>query len=251
MRLRLALVGVAALAAPFVFAAPAHAACATTTKTLSGTLGGTDGRYVNALIGFDIVDYAGNHIDGRAGSKNYGCGGFHGYGTFIRFNDTTPPDGSYSVGTKQWKVTLPGNTKYVHIEVYPMSPNYGGVNETRYGHAYRRKVPVPYGTVANIRLPLVCAAGGNLGGISGWVTKNGVKTTANIVGAWSLSPDSNSFQPILGWNTGRSSSTGYYVIPNLMSGQSYTVIVEKDGVTKQPYNVKVNACKNTYLPVAF
>jgi hypothetical protein len=250
-RLRSAFVGLAALALPLAVAAPASAACASATKSLSGVIGGADGRYVDALLGFDIKDRYGNHLDGRSGSSSYGCGGYHGYGTFLRINRTLPATGSTSQGTKTWRVVLPSNTATVHIEVYPYEKEYGGVSEVRYAHALRRSVPVPYGQNVNIRLPLVCGVGGVTGGISGWVTKGGVKTTADFVGAWSLAADNNRFAPILGWNLGHSSTNGYYVIPNLQSGQTYTVQVRKDGVLKQPYNVKVEACKNTYLPFSF
>jgi hypothetical protein len=252
MRLRSALVGLAALALPLLVASPARAACTTTTKTLSGTIGGEDGWYVDALLGFDVMDRNGAHLDGRTpGSSSYGCGGFHGYGVFTRINRTLPATGSTTQGTKQWTVTLPGNTAFVHIEVYPYEKEYGGVSEAKYGHSYRRKVPVPYGTAVNIRLPLVCKAGGTTGGISGWVKLNGVKTTADFIGAWTLVADNNRFQPIMGWNMGTSNSTGYYLVPNLPSGQTYIMQAIKNGHVSYPRKTYVAPCKNTYTPIDF
>ena len=251
LRLRAALAGVAALALPVAIAGPARAACTTTTKTLTGRIGGEDGRFVDAQLGFDIKDKYGNHLDGHPGSASYGCGGYHGYGISIRVNRSLPATGSTTSGTKDWSVTLPGNTATVHIEVYPRAANDGPVDETRYGHVYRRSVPVPYGQAVNMRMPLVCAAGGSVGGINGWVTKGGVKTKADFVGAWSLAKDNNSFSPIMGWNVGTSYTNGYYLIPNLKTGQLYTVQVFKDGALKQKYNIAIQACTNVYVGASF
>jgi hypothetical protein len=251
MRLRSALVAMTALAAPLLVAAPARAACVSTTTTLTGRIGGEDGRFVDAQLGFDIKDKYGNHLDGHPGSSAYGCGGYHGYGISIRVNRTVGPTGSTTTGTKDWSVTLPGNTAFVHIEVYPRAAEDGPVDETRYGHAYRRSVPVPYGQAVNIRLPLVCAAGGSVGGINGWVTKNGVRTKADFVGAWSLAKDNNSFSPIMGWNVGTSYANGYAVVGNLKTGQLYTIQIHKDGVIKQKYNVAIKPCQNVYVGASF
>jgi hypothetical protein len=251
MRLRSLFVALTALAVPIAVATPASASCASATKTLSGTLGGEDGWFVDGLLGFDIMDKYGNHLDGRSGSTRYGCGGFRGYGTFLRINRALPATGSATQGTKAWSVVLPSNTAFVHIEVYPYDTEYSGVSEAKYGHSYRRKVPVPYGTNVNIRLPLVCKAGGTTGGISGWVKKGGVKTTADFIGAWTLVADNNRFAPIMGWNIGASTSTGYFVIPNLPSGQTYILQAQKNGVTTYPRKTYVAPCQNTYTPIDF
>lgn len=248
MRLRIALVGLASLALPIAVATPARAACASTTKTLTGRLDGEDGRYVDALLGFDIIDRYGHHLDGRPGSSSYGCSGFAGYGQTLWLNTNLAATGATSGGTKTWKVVLPGNTARVDIEVYPRRPNKGSTDESRFGHAYRRDVPVPYSTTANIRLPLVCAVGGSTGSFQGWVTKGGVHTKPDFVGAWSTAADSNSYAPILGWNVGSARSDGYYKIPNLKTGQEYTILVQLAGRTQQRYHYTVSKCglKNIY-----
>jgi hypothetical protein len=250
-RIRIALTSAALLAAPIALAPSAHASCTTTTKVMTGRIAGEDGRFVDAMLGFDIMDSAGRHLDGRSGSANYGCAGYHGYGQLLRVNRDLPAAGSTTSGTKDWKVVLPGNTAFVHIEVYPRAAGDGGTDESRYGHALRRKVRVPYGQNVNIRLPLVCAAGGKTGAINGWATQNGVRVQADRVAAWSLATDTNTMTPILGWNVGYTRSNGYFAVPNLPSGQTYTVQVSRAGKTLQPYNIRVDACKNTYLAAKF
>ncbi len=253
MRLRLALACLAVPAAtPVLVAAPAHAtACVTATRTVTGLLGGQDGRYVDALLGFDLKDSSGRHIDARPGSSTFGCAGMHGYGVTVRINSTLPATGSTTTGTKAWSVKVPVNVTSAHIEVYPRAAGYGGTDESRYGHALRRSVPIPYNKTVLIRLPLICSLGGTTGRINGWVSKNGVRVKADRVAAWSLATDNNGANPILGWNIGTAATNGYYQIPNLASGQAYTVQIWKDGVLRQKYGVYVNACRGTYLGAAF
>lgn len=253
MRLRIAFLALTSVALPVLQASPASAACTSTTKTLTGRLDGEDGRYVDALLGFDIMDRYGRHLDGRTvGSASYGCAGYSGYGQIVWLNTSLPATGATSGGTKTWKVVLPGNTAKVHIEVYPRRPNKGPTDESRYGHSYRRAVPVPYSTTANIRLPLVCGVGGSTGSFQGWVTKGGVRTKPSFIGAWSTATDSNSYSPILGWNVGSTRTDGYYKIPNLKTGQEYTILVTLGGRTQQRYHYTVSKCglKNIY-PFAF
>jgi hypothetical protein len=253
MRLRhaLALLSVAA-GTPVLVAAPAHATpCVTATRTVTGMIAGEDHRYVDALLGFDFVDSAGRHVDAKPGSATFGCTGVHGYGVTIRVNGSLPATGSTTSGTKYWSVKVPANVTMAYIEVYPQAAGYGGTNESRYGHALRRKMPIPYNKTVLIRLPLICSVGGHVGWINGYVSKNGVRVKADRVAAWSMATDNNTASPILGWNIGSAATNGYYKIPNLASGQAYTVQIWKDGVLRQKYGVTVNACKGSYLGGSF
>lgn len=253
MRLRLALSCFAASALlPLVAATPAEAApCVTATRTVSGTIQGQDGRYVDALLGFDLIDAQKRHIDGRPGSSTFGCPNHHGYGVSIRVNRDLPATGSTTTGTKTWKVTIPANVTAMHVEVYPRAAGYGGTDESRYGHALRRRVPIPYGKSIAIELPLICPQGGKTGTINGWSSKGGVRKPLTRVAAWSLAPDNNTASPILGWNIGYAKSNGYFAVPNLPSGQYYTVQYTMDGVMKQKYNVYVHPCRGTYMSGSF
>jgi hypothetical protein len=253
MRLRLTLAClVASTAAPLLVATPAHATpCVTTTRTITGTISGQDGRYVDAMLGFDLINSAGVHVNAVPGSATFGCTGPSGYGLTLRVNRTLPATGSTTSGTKTWKVVVPTNVKMAYIEVYPRAAGYGGTDESRYGHALRRKLPVPYGKTVVVKLPLICALGGKTGKIHGYVTKHGVRVQADRVVAWSMANDNNVASPILGWNMGAPASNGYYVVPNMPPGQYYTVHFTKDGVTQVKNNVWVNPCKATALGAAF
>ena len=253
MRLRLALAVAASALTPLVVAAPAEAApCVTTTRTITGTLLGQDGRYVGAMLGFSLLDSRGRTIDGRAGSSAFGCPGFYGYGGIVRMNPHTLATGSTTVGTKSWSLKVPTNVTLVWIEVYPR--DYGTavkVDHSRYGNGLRYKVPIPYGKAINIRLPLVCAKGGKTGYIGGFSYKNGVRKPLGYVAAWSQAPDNNSASPVLGFSVGFALSSGYFKIPDLAGGQYYTIQYTMDGVMKQVYKVWVNPCKATSTRIAF
>jgi hypothetical protein len=251
MRLRLALAVVPVLAAPLVTASPAVAACAPATKTVVGSIIAQDRRAVDALIGFDVLDSAGRHLGATPGQASFGCTGQRGYGLTLRVNRDLPATGSTTTGTKSWKITLPSNATHVYIEVYPQAAGYGGTDESRYAHSMRRKIPVPYNATVNLRLPLICSQGGSTGTISGVVTKGGVRVAADRVAAWSMAPDNNVPNPVLGWNVGSAKSDGSYAVLNLAGAQKYTVQVTKSGVMKQFYNVAVNSCRASVLNAAF
>jgi hypothetical protein len=251
MRLRLALLCVSAsVVAPFIAMPAANASCVGTSRTVTGTIQGEDGRYVGSMLGFDAVDRYGRKLDARPGSSTYGCVFSGGYSTTVRVNFDLPATGSDTSGTKAWKVVLPSNATNTYIEAYPSAARYGGTDESRYGHAMRSKVALPTGTI-NIKLPLNCEVGGSSGAINGYTTYRGVRTQADRVAAWSMATDNNTYSPIMGWNVGAASSNGYYKIPHLESRQNYTVRITMKGVTKQFYNVNVPDCHNTYLSAAF
>jgi hypothetical protein len=251
MRLRLALALVPALAAPLVTASPATAACATATKTVKGSISGQDRRFVDVLIGFDVVDKNGQHLGATQGQSSFGCTGQKGYGLTLRVNRDLPADGSTTKGTKTWTAVVPANATHMYIETYPQAAGYGGTSQIRYGSSMRRKIPVPYPATVNLRMPLICTQGGQTGSIAGVVTKGGTKVAADRVAAWSLATDNNTPSPVMGWNIGTAKSDGTYTIPNLASGQTYTVQVREAGALKQFYKIQVNSCRATKLNAAF
>lgn len=255
MRLVIALTS-AIVASPLLVASPAAATpCTTATRTISGTLIGEDGRFVDAMLGFDLMRVTSSgvqHIDGRAGSSNYGCAGFRGYGQVLRFNPDVPATGSTTVGTRYWSVKIPANVNQVIIEVYPKAAGPDSpVDDRRYGGALRWKVPIPYGTRINMKLPLACNAGGKNGYIAGYAYKNGVRVKLDRVIAWSTAKDNNYARPILGFRAGVSYDTGVFKIRQLPPGQAYTVIYSYRGQSIQKFGIYVNACKGTTSSVRF
>lgn len=248
MRLRFALLAMLA-AAPLAVGAPAAAApCSTATRTISGTLIGQDARFVNAMLGFDlmrVVDGKRLHYDGREGSSSYGCPGYQGYGQYLRMNTHLTGNGSTTSGTRYWSVKIPAIVTEVIVEVWPRATGTLEVDDRRYSGSLRWKVPIPYGKPINIKLPLVCAAGGKTGWIAGQATKGGVPVNIDFVGAWSMAKDNNTAQPILGFRTGYGTDRGTWKVPNLASGQLYTVVWIENGVRRQRYNIPVYACKGT------
>ncbi len=256
MRLRYALVGMLTLS-PLVAAAPADAApCSTATRKVSGTIQGADGRFVDAQLGFDLIQVVGTerrHINGLPGSDKYGCAGHRGYGFNLRVNKDVPATGSTTTGTKTWTATIPAIVNQVIIEVYPRAAGTPSpVDDSRYSGALRWKVPIPYGKPINITLPRVCSAGGNTGYIAGTAkTASGAPVKVDFVGAWSLAKDNNTASPIQGFRTGYGTDRGTWKIRNLASGQKYTVVWIENGVRRQKYGYAVSACKGTTGVVSF
>lgn len=247
-----ALVSVAALIAPLSASTPAAVAsggCTGSSQTLTGTILGQDGRYVDAEIGFEFRNSAG--VDLGASGSSFGCAIAVGYGQSLRMNVTVPPTGATS-GQARFSVAVPSDASHLYIEVYPEKPGIvGGLDMTRYGHALRWDLSLPYSQPLVLRLPVVCGAGGTTGGIWGYTELHGQRVQARSVGAWSAARDNNSADPILGWGLGTTGSTGFFEITGLASGQKYTVLVNVDGVTKHWYGVPVRACANTPMTLGF
>jgi hypothetical protein len=234
-------------------AAPAAAA----TKVISGTVDGADGRAVNALVAFDVLDKDKRRID---------LNGAGAYSHYIIVNPTLPATGAPKTGSTRttWSVNLPAHAVWVYIEVYPKAPHPRNPNiqlktdQTRYGQALRRALPAASRGV-QLRLPVVCGQpGGTTGGIKGRVTKGGRLVQADRVRAWSTAPDHAANRAILGWNMGQGLAAnklyqGYYnhVVPNLASGQGYYLWVTEAGVTKKIKVARVNRCQGTVVNVRF
>lgn len=230
-----------------VTASPAEAA-----RTVTGTILGSDGRAVDAFLGFDLKDSSGRTID-KNGCLATRCG-LRGYGITLRVNGDVPATGdpNRTGHVVQWSITVPSATARLFIEVYPFSAGrYGKTDESRYGHSYRRNIAIPYPVRINLRLPLICSQGGTTGAIAGRATVGGAAATLKRVAAWSLAADNNGPTPILGWTIGTSGSGGF-VLPNLPAGQKYQVLATSpSGAVKRYYGVQVNSCRTTALNVAF
>jgi hypothetical protein len=210
-------------------------ACGTpSAKSISGTIQGADGRYVDVMIGYDVLDSAGHKID--MGNLKQG------YSVIQRMNHCVATNGSATGGvcagtnrgiTKNFSLKLPSNAAKVYIEVYPKAPNstdwisvpgYTGVatgstNLTTYSRAFRRAIPVT-GAVTNVGIvmPKSCGVpGGTTGSLVGHINGMG----AGKINTWSLAPDNTKS---LGWGSGTIDSHGNYRIDNLQSGQRYGVI---------------------------
>lgn len=230
-------------------------------QTMTGTIYGSDGRAVNALLGFDLKDELGRTL-GATGCVQSAICRVDGYAITRRVNASLSASGSSDVRRWQttWSVTLPSNTARVYVEVYPQGPDDAGVDQRRYGSSYRRNLPVPYGGRVNLRLPLVCAAGGDAGYVNGYSTVDGKRTQLKRVTAFSLEADNNGPRPVLGFQIGTTAPNGYYTLPNLnagafspdVPGQRYQVIATApDGRVKRMYGIRVDPCRGTALNIAF
>lgn len=231
------------------FGRPASAAG----RTLSGTILSSDGRAVSALLGFDLKDTKGRTLSATGCVQSPACP-VSGYGITSRINFNLGPDGSTDTGrwTTTWRVQVPAATARVFVEAYPAGARYTGTNESRYGHAYRRNLAVPYGAPVTVRLPLVCARGGATGHINGYATVAGKRTQLKRVTTWSLGADDNRPTTILGWNVGTTEASGFWKLANLPVGQTYQVLATApNGQVKRYYDVPVSRCRGTHLAVAF
>jgi hypothetical protein len=227
-------------------------------KSISGTIQGADGRYVDAMIGYDVLDSAGHKIDM----------GFlrQGYSSIQRINHCVATSGSAAGGvcagtnrgiTKNFSLTLPSNAATVYIEVYPKaptptdwvsSPSYtgpapGGTDLTTYARTFRRAIPVR-GPVTNVGivLPKVCGvAGGTTGSLVGHINGMG----AGGITAWSMSPDGTRS---MGFSMGSINSAGNYRIDTLQSGQRYGVIATSGSRSINKVDYQRSVSNDTLIP---
>ena len=238
-------------------AGSAGPAAADGTMLIGGTIDGSDGRAVDALIGLDLKDASGQVIAGSGCVRSDTCP-VSTYGVIVRINGTLPAEGSAdtSTATIEWAASIPANTANVYIEVYPKNPQ-GVTSEARYGHAMRHNIRVPTDAPIDLHLPLVCSQGGATGSISGNATKNGAPLPLKRVVAWSTDPFSDTNRPTLGWNIGTANSDGTYVVPNLASSagglaQRYQVwTTSTEGEVHKDVGVLVAACNDTFESVSF
>ena len=197
------------------------------TKLISGTVKGADGKIVDALVGFDVIDGNGRKMDLG--------GGRVGYSAIQRLNHCVGTSGATrsqkcsmdgQVTGYNWSLRVPASARQVYIEVYPKAPtptawlnNYRGytgvaagtTNTSTYSTTYRRALPLSGSGRSNVAivLPKVCgtprgSTGALAGRIAGWPA--GVTGQVN---AWSLAGD----QSTMGFATGRVYGNGTYSIP--------------------------------------
>lgn len=253
-------------------AAQASGSCAPQTKILWGSVAGSNGYYVNAMLGFDIKDSHGHTIDPNGCPRTAA-----GYGTTYHVNycltsmgaPTSAPRTDYSKvpacahtsSTKGWGIYLPSNAAAVYIEVYPKqnsgAPQYGVTDYGRFAMAYKRAVPTPGAyTVSNITMPAICHRGaGNLtGSLYGYFYRGNTRwyPHSGSVNAWSVE---NANVPILGMGIGSvDAAKGMYTIPYLTLLSHYTLIANLDGVGHQFLNGNlptVGSCTNTRYDLHF
>jgi hypothetical protein len=235
------------------------AACdAPAAKSISGTVQGADGRYVDVMLGFDVIDAAGKKIE-MDGLNN-------GYSTVQRINHCVPTDGAVAsqkcagtgyVTTKNWSLKLPSNAAKVYVEVYPKAPNstnwltvpgyngpaVGSTNLTTYARTFRRAIPVN-GAVVNVGivLPKVCGVpDGTTGSLVGHINGMG----AGKITAWSMSPDGTKS---MGFSMGDINSAGNYRIDTLQSGQRYGVIATSGSRSINLVDLRRSTSDDTLVP---
>ena len=256
-----------AMATSFAVVGLLTSACApaatTGDKILSGTIEGADGRIVDVLVGFDVIDAAGQKIDLG--------GGRVGYSAIQRLNHCVPTDGAAAPQTcattgrrtgYHWALRVPGNAVKVYIEVYPKAPtstdwldNYrgytgvaaGSTNTSTYSTVYKSALPLP-GSVSNINIvvPKVCGAGGTTGTLQGHISGWPAGVTGKV-NAWSLAPNT---LPSQGFAMGIVYGDGYYRIDGLQSGQRYGLIASGGGFSRNVVDYRRATSNDTFIPAA-
>ncbi len=221
--------------------------------TLSGTLLGSDGRAVDALIGIDLHDAQGRQINRDGCVESEACP-VPGYAMSMRVNPDLSAEGSTDLRrwATRWSVKVPANTASVYLEVYPQAAKLAGTDERRYGSTMRHDVAIPTAGPVHLRLPLDrCDLGGTTGTIEGTTTKAGKRVSVRRVVAWSLAADNNIAKPIIGWNIEKPGPNGTYRIPNLASGQKYQVWVTTTAGVRKTFGVPVEPCRTTRLDLRY
>jgi hypothetical protein len=235
----------------------------TADKVVSGTIQGADGNYVDAMIGFEVRDAQGRHID-------LGGGGT-GYSMIQRINYCLAPSGASSSQTcftkgvatgsttKNWSLRVPWNAASVWIEVYPKEaspsawinnyngytgPSAGRTNLLTYATSERSQLLIG-GGLANVKIvmPRVCAAGGTTGTIVGHIANWPIGKTGSA-NAWSMAPNTLVNQ---GFATGSVDVNGNYRIPNLESGQRYGIIAGTPGFARNMVDYRRSTSNDTLV----
>lgn len=269
-----ALAGLVLAAGVAFTASPAQAACASvTSRSVSGTVTGQDGRDVNASVGFDVVDAHGQPINADPNGPGYGCPKTGGYSIpqrelnhFVSGQGvpagTLQPDGTRTVRAIRIG-SLPANAAQVWIEVYsrgytgsPCKDSRGNwcfnnLDTSKYGFANWQKVPPGTQRLA-IRLPMTCPHGGTDGSVMGKAyDASGAPVALSQVYAWTLAPWGTA-PSLKGWGIADKVSGNAYHVGALAAGQRYTIqATSTAGRTIRKLFVPVNACKATPLNLRF
>src|SRR5690606_7907986 len=126
-------------------------------RSISGTIRGVDGRYVNAQISLVLRDSLGRflRIDGSVNPNAAQ------YATTVSINPDAPLEGSESdtAGyTDPGTIRVPANAHDVAFGVYPRGPGFPQGNWSHYGGVSKRRVVIPANGLTNVRLrlPLNC-----------------------------------------------------------------------------------------------
>jgi hypothetical protein len=128
-----------------------------------------DNRFVDAIIGVETKDAAGNTVDLDGASHAPG------YTYVERVNPTLPAEGSTTSGTKTWGgVCTSSKIVETFIEMYPKAPS-NATDKSRYGEAAHYYQPITVGgdNQVGLRLPLKHDLGGNTGYVNGYLTHGG------------------------------------------------------------------------------
>ncbi|MCW2605695.1 MAG: hypothetical protein JWO60_388 [Frankiales bacterium] len=235
--------------------------------TLSGTLLGSDGRAVSALLGFDLKDDEGRTLGASGCVKSPSCP-VDGYAVTKRVNfDLGAAGGDRDDWATTWRVALPAEEERVYVEVHPQGRGYRGTDKSRYAASFRRNLRLPYDTSVNLRLPLVCdPVGGGTDGaglVYGTAVEADGRTRVPLkrVTAFSLETDNNRPTPVLGTSVGAGDRYGAYRVEDLASGvapgqpggQRYQLIATAaDGRVERVYRgVDVRPCGRERADIVF
>lgn len=229
-----------------------------TSRSLRGVVLGSDGRAVNATIGFDVLDSARRKIDVGTGCPSGGA-----YGAIVQLNHWVGAQGA-AVGSRMVDdrgrdrgvvdghfavLRLPANAAHVYIEVWTRGyvggacglSCAGPVDTSRYGFVNRRElVPGPATTSLHLTAPLRSQTGDIL------LTLN---RPATEVLAFSQIPDGS--MRLQGWGVGvpvPGSGGRAFRVPALAAGQPYVVQVDGGPITR---DVAVRARATTRLAMRF
>jgi hypothetical protein len=230
----------------------AHRCSPISSRQFAGDLTGQDGKGVNATIGFNLVNAAGQTID-LGGCVAYGYSAIVQLNHFVGFAGQTMGSVQHNVkGVAEGRVDsrfsvayLPANATAVWIETYtraytgsPCGMNCAGEpDERKYGWTNRRVVPVS--TYVHLTAPTTPAYGGTTGNIqarlensSGQVTDpahcGGTRNT-NCVQIYTWSTFSPEGHVVEGWGAGDRYGVGQYRFVSLASGVA----------AGQPYKIRV------------
>ncbi len=233
-------------------------------KVVSGTVQGADGKIVDVMLGFDVIDGLGHKIN-LGGSRV-------GYSAIQRLNHCVGSSGAakpqtckhtgYITGYK-WSITLPPNATRLYIEVYPKRPTWmnwvstpqytgpaaGTTDLSTYGETYKRDLSVTHSlSNVSIVLPKVCGtSGGTTGTLTGHISGWPAGVTGHV-NAWSMAPNNYATQ---GFATGSVvNGSGNYRIDNLQSGQRYGLIAGGPGFARNVVNLANKQSDNTFIPSA-
>jgi hypothetical protein len=261
-------IAISIVAGSITLAGPARqasAACASPTKSLSGTLTGEDGQLVSGFIGISLYDSSSRRLDingclSEAGGYDVttSVNKVNGCCYTLDHNGVPPGTPGYSAG---WSLSgLPSNAAYGSFESYPKSksepPAGHATSFRRYGASMRRLAPLssPFA----LKLPLNCGIVGHdgdpgtNGAISGRVFVDGKPVAPTRVGIWSQAPDGPN--PVMGFGVlgdGKNpiAGGGTFTTPPLAAGQPYTLQITAGGKFKQYYSVRVESCATTPFSV--